>query len=77
MTDKKLTYDELMREATGEEIAAAAPPTGRYIPKKLRAAVYGRDGYPCFRRTLPPCPRRMLFPVPSRSAPHRPAHTPR
>ncbi len=48
MTDKKRTYDELMREASGEEIAALTPPTGRYIPVKLRKAVFERDGYACF-----------------------------
>lgn len=45
---KKLTFDQLMREATGEEIAALTPPHGRYIPAKLRKAVFERDQYACF-----------------------------
>lgn len=48
MTDKKLTYDEILRDGTPEEIALATPPTGRYIPVKLRRQVYERDGYACF-----------------------------
>ena len=42
------TFDQLMREGTPEEISAAAPPTGKYIPKKLREAVFDRYGRACF-----------------------------
>ena len=62
MTDKQKTFDQLMEELSPEEIEALTPPSGRYIPAKLRKAVYERDGYTCFRRTLPSCPRRMLLP---------------
>lgn len=42
------TFNQLMREGTPEEISEALPPSGRYISKKLRAAVYERDQYACF-----------------------------
>lgn len=45
---KTKTFDQLMREATPEEISAMTPPHGRYIPVKLRRAVYKRDQYACF-----------------------------
>ena len=48
MTDKQKTFDQLMRELTPEEIEAMTPPHGKYIPAKLRKAIYERDGYTCF-----------------------------
>ena len=42
------TFDQLMREGTLDEIKAASPPTGRYIPAKVRKAAYERDHYTCF-----------------------------
>ena len=44
----KKTYDQIAREGSPEEISATLPPTGKYIPVKIRRAVYERDGHVCF-----------------------------
>ena len=49
MSDRlKKTYDQIAREGSLAEISAAMPPTGKYIPVKIRRAVYERDGHACF-----------------------------
>ncbi len=40
--------EEQVPPLSPEEISDIVPPTGSYIPAKLRKAVYERDQYACF-----------------------------
>lgn len=48
MSDDKLSFEGLMRDPTGQELGDLTPPNGRYIPARLRKAVFERDQYACF-----------------------------